>query len=383
MKKAIVVLGMHRSGTSSIAGTLAALGVTAPKTLMPQHPRDNPKGYWESLTLVRLNDRLLEAAGSSWKDWRAFPKSWLNSPAGKDKITELAEAIEAEFEGAPLIVLKDPRICRIFPVWKRALNLAGYKPLVIIPVRHPVEVAASLSKRERFAQSEGLLLWLRHVLDAEKETRKDERVFVLWEDFIQDWKSVIGDISRRFELDLLPASPERLAAADALVDPDLRRNTSDGIESDASLDMFLRPFEAMKALVQAPYDADERKHLDKISRNLEAGEQYLGPVVMELRRNLEDDAKAAQGRYAACQASLTEERARSMSGKTTILELKDQLQQARTAEAAAAQALAAQKEAVALLSRRIISHGYAYESLSTRLKEASEEVERLRQESRG
>ena len=62
---AVLVLGKHRSGTSSVAGTLVRLGGTAPQNLMPPS-ENNGKGHWESPVLADLNDEIL-AAGGSWR----------------------------------------------------------------------------------------------------------------------------------------------------------------------------------------------------------------------------------------------------------------------------------------------------------------------------
>ena len=70
-KSAVLVLGMHRSGTSSVAGALVSLGGAGPLHLLPPQ-LDNERGFWESSVLVALNDEILTAGGSNWRDWRAF-----------------------------------------------------------------------------------------------------------------------------------------------------------------------------------------------------------------------------------------------------------------------------------------------------------------------
>lgn len=83
-KVALVVLGMHRSGTSSVAGALAMLGAAAPRTLMAPG-EDNPRGFWESQVLMGVNDRLLAAGGSNWRDWRRFPPEALADGAWREE----------------------------------------------------------------------------------------------------------------------------------------------------------------------------------------------------------------------------------------------------------------------------------------------------------
>jgi hypothetical protein len=82
MGKAILVLGMHRSGTSVVSGAMVRLGAAAPRTLMPA-THDNMRGYWESTRIVYFNEELLASAGSTWDDWRAIDARWyLSSVAG-------------------------------------------------------------------------------------------------------------------------------------------------------------------------------------------------------------------------------------------------------------------------------------------------------------
>lgn len=215
-----VVLGMHRSGTSSVAGTLALLGAAAPRTLM-RPAEDNPKGFWESEVVTAFNDRLLAAAGSSWRDWRKLDAVPLSDPAWAQ---EAARVLEAEFGGADAIVLKDPRICRFFPFWRRVLEDAGYAPAAVMPVRDPLEVAASLNARNGINPARALRLWLRHVLDAEAASRNLPRHVMGWDAFIVDWRGETARMASRLNRPLSP-TPEQAEAVDAFLTADLRRQT--------------------------------------------------------------------------------------------------------------------------------------------------------------
>jgi len=217
---AYVVLGMHRSGTSSVAGTLALLGAAAPRTLM-RPAQDNPKGFWESEVVTAFNDRLLAAAGSSWNDWRRLDGAALSDPAWTE---EAARVLQAEFGDAEAIVLKDPRICRFFPFWRRVLEDAGYAPLIVAPVRDPREVAASLNARNGMDPARGQRLWLRHVLDAEAASRGLPRHLMAWGGFIADWRGETARMAARLNRPLTP-TPDQAQAVDAFLTADLRRQT--------------------------------------------------------------------------------------------------------------------------------------------------------------
>lgn len=66
-KTAYVVLGMHRSGTSSVAGALSHLGAAPPASLMPPKA-DNPSGFWESERISDFNEEILNSIGTTWLD---------------------------------------------------------------------------------------------------------------------------------------------------------------------------------------------------------------------------------------------------------------------------------------------------------------------------
>src|SRR5690606_28841543 len=110
-RTALLVLGMHRSGTSALSGVLAKLGAESPKSLMPP-TADNPKGYWESTAITDFNNAVLASAGSRWDEWEAFNEEWLRTSVGKTMMSEVPALLEQEFGHAPLFLLKDPRICR-------------------------------------------------------------------------------------------------------------------------------------------------------------------------------------------------------------------------------------------------------------------------------
>lgn len=215
-RAAYVVLGMHRSGTSSVAGLLSRLGAAPPRTLM-RPAQDNPRGFWESEVVAALNDRILAALGSNWHDWRPLEAADAAAFAG-----EAAATLAGEFGDADAVVLKDPRICRLYPFWREVLERAGYAPLVVSPVRDPLEVAASLEARSGMARPVGVRLWLRHVLEAERASRGRPRHLMDWADFMDDWRGQVTLMGAR-----LGRAPDfddaRADAADAFLTADLRR----------------------------------------------------------------------------------------------------------------------------------------------------------------
>ena len=251
---AYVVLGMHRSGTSSVAGTLALLGAAAPRTLM-RPAEDNPKGFWESEVAAAFNDRLLAAGGSSWNDWRRF-----SPPSDPAWAEEAGRVLDAEFGDAGAIVLKDPRICRFFPFWRRVLEGAGYAPLIVAPVRDPLEVAASLNARNGMDPARAQRLWLRHVLDGEAASRGLPRHVMGWDAFLGDWRGETAHMAARLNRPLSP-TPDQAQAVDAFLSADLRRQTPGDGRRPA---LVARTYTALLDLARHGEHADLHRTLDAL-----------------------------------------------------------------------------------------------------------------------
>lgn len=194
-RTAVVVLGMHRSGTSALTRVLNLCGAALPQTLM-KPGEDNVAGFWESDRVYRITESALQSAGVGWDDVRDFPASWFESDGMSDYRSRLAEAIKEEFGGNGLPVIKDPRLSRLVPLLEGALDDVGMRPRYVIAMRNPLEVAESLRARNGFMPARSILLWLRYVLEAEAFTYGAGRVFVHYDDLLTDWRSVVDRIGK-------------------------------------------------------------------------------------------------------------------------------------------------------------------------------------------
>ena len=195
-RKAILILGMHRSGTSAVAGVVNALGAAAPRTLMDPD-EFNPRGYFESSALSAAFEEMLASIGSYWHDWRELNLRSLSSDATEQHRTKIKSLIRAEFGDEPLIFIKDPRICRFVPLITSILDELNFTTVAILPVRNPLDVASSLKRRDNFAPAKSVLLWLRHVVDAERHSRHMPRVFVPYAEFLADWRKLIARVTEK------------------------------------------------------------------------------------------------------------------------------------------------------------------------------------------
>ena len=181
----ILVLGMHRSGTSATAGALELCGVALGSELLAPGA-DNPKGYFEHERAVDIDERLLATLGSGWADARPLPAGWQDRPVAREAIDEIDALLASDFADAPLFALKDPRMCRLLPVWLPALHGRGVRVVALFVARDPAEVAASVEARNGWASPLGELLWLRHACEAEAATRGIARTAIAYEALLAD-----------------------------------------------------------------------------------------------------------------------------------------------------------------------------------------------------
>lgn len=160
MSRGVVVLGMHRSGTSAVTRAINLLGV--PVNMADDWiaaDEDNPRGYWESQALVGINNDILAALGGGSVCPPPLPHGWERDVRLDTLVERAASSLHAVFPTAQW-VWKDPRTCLTLPLWRRILDPA---PVVVLVYRNPLEVATSLSARDRLTKSHCLALWERYV----------------------------------------------------------------------------------------------------------------------------------------------------------------------------------------------------------------------------
>jgi hypothetical protein len=223
-RTAMIVLGMHRSGTSALARVLNLCGAYLPANLRPPKLRNNPKGSWEPEEVVALNERILRHLGGAWNvvDFE-LPEDALSDEFAHD----VGALLAAEYGDRPTILIKDPRVCVLAPLWHAALVRAGYRPVYVVPIRDPLEVARSLHERGDMTVAEGLALWLRYMQRVVQfsDSGGAKIAWVRYTDLLDDWRGVVARIGRRLDVDLDIAS--RSDEVDRFVEPALRRQRAD------------------------------------------------------------------------------------------------------------------------------------------------------------
>lgn len=172
MKKIIVVLGMHRSGTSALTRGLETLGVSLGENLMPPAEGNNNKGFWEDLEIVALNDALLAQLGMNWHSLGSLHSSHDWAALLEGPLAARAEQYLSEQTGRfALFGIKDPRMSRLLPFWKGIFRRCAIEPTFLICSRDPLSVAKSLARRDGFPKGKSYYLWVEHLLCGLLETQ--------------------------------------------------------------------------------------------------------------------------------------------------------------------------------------------------------------------
>jgi hypothetical protein len=223
MLRPVLVLGMHRSGTSLLAELLTRWGLDAgPPDDLLSADRWNRRGYWEYMPLTRFNDALLRAINRTW----SLPPGEEEDPAVAALLDEARFAAGAEALVERMNALsqawfwKDPRLALLLPFWTRLLPQATY----IVCLRNPVAVAQSLLSRDGFPLSASLLLWQVYMLKVLRHT-VPSTLFVMFDHIIQNPLVACKRLSEFLDAQCaMPHSGARLATMTNVVDSTLARN---------------------------------------------------------------------------------------------------------------------------------------------------------------
>jgi hypothetical protein len=291
--------------------------------------KGNEAGHWESHAISQLNERLLSSAGSSWDDCLAFNPGWLTSPKAAQFHNEALEVLDKEFGASSLFVLKDPRICRLAPFWLNVLAAHGTVARAILPLRNPLEVAASLAARDGLAPAIGHVLWLRHALEAEHATRGRERYFTSYDGILKNWAAVAADAAEALQL----SWPRQSARVDADVVAFLdkkRRHHEEAISDtlgNPHLASWLRDsFRVFADWAKGGEKQQDFALLDRIRTEFDVAAPAFAGILVSSRAATQKNAKLQ-----AEHKSLTEV---VQAGERTIAELRTKLEESEKGAAA-------------------------------------------------
>lgn len=271
---ALVICGVHRSGTSATSGAAHIYGFHLGKSIAQTAP-DNERGFWENEALVKANEALLASIGHRWDAIHPIVPGAFQQPEATVARQVLSETFDRELERRDRILIKDPRCCRLLPVWRDMLDLYGYKPHYLFVMRHPLEVAASLMHRNGFSVTKSLWMWLRHYLEAEAATRGEKRAWIQYGELLQNPAVML----RAFQvLGIEPPVPGRDVELREFLAPDLRHHhvAEEVVSKRRALSSWCA--DLYDASLMAETDPDGmRAVFDRVSAEVGAGDEMFWP----------------------------------------------------------------------------------------------------------
>ncbi len=277
----ILILGMHRSGTSALTRVINHLGADIPMFLLPEND-DNPTGFWESREICQLNDEILQSCGTSWEDWQQFSLTRLHSSTHNGLVLRGIEILTQHVKNSSFFVFKDPRFCRLFPFWIDVLRKLDIDTKCILLFRNPLEVAASLTKRNNFSCEHALLLWLRYVLDAEHFSRNIPRALTTYSDLLSNWKKSVHSIAHTLDLEW-PVQPSTITEK---IDHFLQTGNQHHVFSDADISQqgdvgqwVNEIYFALKELQNDPTAQSAYDTFDSIRSLFNRASDVFGPII--------------------------------------------------------------------------------------------------------
>ncbi len=287
-KTCIIVLGMHRSGTSALAGILHNLGVSMGKELLDPAP-DNPKGFYENKKITSFNDQVLLKIGTSWDDILPISLENINK---SDSLKEKAlNILEEDYKDKLIFGIKDPRMCILLPFWQEIIRALGVKIKIIFLYRNPLEVAYSLFYRDGFSIGKGLVLWTKYNLYAEYYSRNLKRIFISYQDFLDSPFQSIRKVEKNLGISFPKFKKEEITK---FLEKKLKKFTFSNRHLPKNVPSFIRDcaFLFEKLSKNSEYSIDIKRKFDLLRKEYEENIEYFYEDLLtmkDLRIEIYDD----------------------------------------------------------------------------------------------
>ncbi len=197
----IVVLGMHRSGTSAISAGLKVLGVEFGDRLLPPVKGDNDKGYWEDIDLNEFNIKCLNAIDSDWNSLSAITANDIAILKKQGYFLNAVNLLRQKVRiNAPIFGFKNPRVAKLFPFWKQVFDYCKLEVNYVLAIRHPLSVVKSLIKRGDMFAEHCYFLWVSHVITSMAANSCNNCVVVDYDRMMQSPDNELHRIATVFDL---------------------------------------------------------------------------------------------------------------------------------------------------------------------------------------
>ena len=371
-RSGLVVLGMHRSGTSAIAGVLRLCGAwVGEDAALTAANIENPKGFWERRDVRKVCDALLHSAGADW--WKvaglnleAIPHAILS-----EQRRRFAEVVSELREHDPWVV-KEPRLCLLLPLLRDYLDGA----VCVHVFRNPLEVARSLQRRNGFSIAAGMALWETYNRHALKASWPMPRVMVGYGALMRDPEEAIDRlVARLAELGVMRLAVPDESTFRQFIQPVYHRHRVTVQETDRYLTpdqkSLWKQIRSEDVLAQEPADtisAAATQHL----YDLESSQQSV--------RHHEDRIKALNAKLVEYREQLTIRETELVSRGRELAARNEELAARNEELAARDEELAARDEELAARNEELAARDEELAARNEELAARDEELDRRAQE---
>jgi glycosyltransferase involved in cell wall biosynthesis len=190
----VVVLGMHRGGTSAVTRALDCVGVSLGEKHL-QANEDNKKGFWEDREVVSLNEEVLAAIDQSWFSLRSLSDSDVKALENAGLIKRASSLLQERLCVNPRFGFKDPRTTKLLAFWRRVFESQGWRPFYVFVVRNPKSIVRSLLERDQFSYEHSYLLWLEYVLSALSHSDLHNTLLIDYDELLANPRSELNRLA--------------------------------------------------------------------------------------------------------------------------------------------------------------------------------------------
>jgi len=277
-KRVVVVLGMHRSGTSVITRALKVMGIELGTKLMPPHD-DNKKGYWEDLELVDLNEEILSFLNYTWDSLSEISDQDIDKVITQGFDRKAIDWLNRRMDNYPLFGCKDPRMAKLLPFWKKVFNQCNVDVCYVLAVRNPLSVAESLKKRDGFDLEKSYLMWIGHVLTSLKHSINNSHVLIDYDMLLNEPEYEILRMSQSLDLTVEPLNLKYFT--DDFLDSNLCHSTYsllDIKDDDYSYHLMNEIYGQLLAVVTSKTKLNDPAFIEMISK-WDRGYKNISPIL--------------------------------------------------------------------------------------------------------
>ena len=260
--KAVVIVGMCRSGTSSVAGALAKLGVYfGQQEHLYQGDKHNEGGYWEHKAVNAAHRKFHLSLNLAGLDVDPLPEDWRERPMTESMVNGTSQMLQAHFSGRPIWGWKDPQASTLLPFVNDVFDRSGISPVLILCVRNPIDVAASQKRRQGSPATQTLGGWLLSTLATLRDSKGMFRTVVMYSSFLQNPRPFLEPVAKQLEI---KATDEQWRSVIDWVRPELSHGADRYDELSGYPEAFKKAFDICQEAANDPVALNQGAFDDRV-----------------------------------------------------------------------------------------------------------------------